>query len=249
MDAINENAPVVLITGAARRAGRVIAKTLHNAGYRIALHYHQSKNEAEQLAAELEALRPDSVLLITGNLAEITIFPKWVTRTVQQFGRLDALVNNASSFFPTPIGDTTESQWNDLFASNSKAPFFLAQASAPHLRASKGCIINLLDIYAKRPLLHHTLYCMAKAASSMMTLSLAKELGPDIRVNGVAPGAVLWPESGKSYANQTELIGRTALKRMGTPEDIAGAVLYLLRDAPYVTGHILEVDGGRSLVI
>jgi pteridine reductase len=166
---------------------------------------------------------------------------------VQRFGRLDALVNNASSFLATPIGAISEAQWDELFASNAKAPLFLAQAAAPHLRAARGAIVNLTDVYAERPLLHHTVYVMAKAALSVLTLSLARELGPEVRVNAVAPGAVLWPEAGKSESAQQELIARSALKRAGTPEDVAGAVLWLLRDAGFVTGQILRVDGGRSL--
>jgi pteridine reductase len=239
--------PVALITGAAKRVGRVIARTLHDAGYEIALHYRSARGEAEQLAAELEAKRAGSALLIAGELSNIAELPKLVLRTVQRYGRLDALVNNASAFYPTPIGEATEAQWDELFASNAKAPFFLAQAAAPHLRATRGAIVNLVDIYAARPLPRHTIYCMAKAALAMLTASLAKELGPEVRVNGVAPGAVLWPEAGKAYADQQELIARTALKRAGTPEDVAGAVLYLLRDARFVTGEILKVDGGRML--
>ncbi len=241
--------PVVLVTGAARRVGRVIARTLHGAGYDIALHFRSAKAEAEQLAAELESARATSTLLLAADLAQIAELPKLVIRTVQRFGRLDALVNNASAFFPTAIGEATEAQWDELFASNAKAPFFLSQAAAPHLRVAKGAIVNLLDIYAERPLARHTLYCMAKAALASMTLSLARELGPEVRVNGVAPGAVLWPESGKAYTDQQELVARTALKRAGRPEDVAGAVLYLLRDASFVTGEILRVDGGRTLAI
>jgi pteridine reductase len=239
--------PVALITGAAKRVGRVIARTLHDAGYEIALHYRSARGEAEQLAAELEAKRAGSTLLVAGELSNVAELPKLVLRTVQRYGRLDALVNNASAFYPTPIGEATEAQWDELFASNAKGPFFLSQAAAPHLRAVRGAIVNLVDIYAGRPLPRHTLYCMAKAALAMLTVSLAKELGPEVRVNGVAPGAVLWPEAGKAYADQQELIARTALKRAGTPEDVAGAVLFLLRDARFVTGEILKVDGGRML--
>ena len=241
--------PVVLVTGAARRVGRVIARTLHGAGYDVAIHFRNAKGEAEQLAAEFEAVRATSTLLVCADLAQVADLPKLVIRVVQRFGRLDALVNNASAFFPTPVGEATEAQWDELFASNAKAPFFLAQAAAPHLRVAKGAIVNLLDIYAERPLARHTLYCMAKSALASMTLSLARELGPEVRVNGVAPGAVLWPESGKAYADQQELVARTALKRAGSPEDVAGAVLYLLRDAAFVTGEILRVDGGRTLAI
>jgi pteridine reductase len=239
--------PVVLITGGAKRVGRVIARTLHDAGYDLALHYRSAKAEAEQFAAELEARRQGSTLLLAGELGQVAELPKLVLRTVQRYGRLDALVNNASAFYPTAIGEATEAQWDELFASNAKAPFFLAQAAAPHLKVARGAIVNLVDIYAERPLARHTIYCMAKAALAMLTASLAKELGPEVRVNGVAPGAVLWPEAGKAYSDQQELIGRTALKRAGAPEDVAGAVLYLLRDARFVTGEIIKVDGGRTL--
>jgi pteridine reductase len=241
--------PVALVTGAARRVGRVIARTLHEAGYDLALHHRNSRAEAEQLAAELGARRADSVLLLGADLAQVAELPKLVLRTVQRFGRLDALVNNASAFYPTAVGEATEAQWDELFASNAKAPFFLAQAAAPHLRVARGAIVNLVDVYAERPLARHTLYCMAKAANAMLVKSLARELGPEVRVNGVAPGAVLWPEAGKSSAEQQDLLARTALRRAGAAEDVAGAVLYLLRDAPYVTGHILPVDGGRLLMI
>src|SRR5262249_9392789 len=160
-----------------------------------------------------------------------------------------ALINNASAFFPTPLGTVTARQWQELFASNAKAPFFLAQAAAPNLKSTRGSIVNMVDIYAERPLARHPVYSMAKAALAMMTLSLAKELGPEIRVNGIAPGAVLWPESGKAYADQQELIARTPLRRAGTPDDVAAAVLFLVRDAKFTTGQILRVDGGRTLVI
>jgi pteridine reductase len=239
--------PVVLLTGAARRVGRVLARTLHGAGYDVALHYRSSKDEAVQLAAELEHARADSTLLLAGELADVAALPKLVLRTVQRFGRLDVLVNNASAFYPTAVGDTTEAQWDELFASNAKGPYFLAQAAAPHLRVANGCIVNLVDIYAERPLARHPVYCMAKAALAMMTKALALELGPAVRVNGVAPGAVLWPEAGKEYADQQALVGRTALKRAGTPEDVAAAVLFLVRDAKFSTGEILRVDGGRML--
>lgn len=244
-----ENSPVALVTGAARRIGAVIARTLHAAGYDIALHYRQSDADAATLRAELEGIRPDSVLPLPMDLADTASVPLLVERAVAHFGRLDALVNNASAFHPTPIGRIAEADWDVLFASNAKAPLFLSQAAEPHLRASRGAIVNLVDIYAERPLAAHTVYVMAKAALAAMTLSLAKELGPDIRVNGVAPGAILWPEQGKTYADPATLLAGTALKRMGTPEDIAGAVLFLLRDASYVTGEILRVDGGRWLSI
>jgi pteridine reductase len=241
--------PVVLLTGAARRVGREIAKRLHAADYDLVLHYRHSRDEAEQLAAELEHRRAGSVLLLSGELSDPTVWSALVRRAVQRYGRLDGLVNNASAFFPTAVGETTEAQWDELFASNAKAPYFLAQAAAPHLKAARGVIVNLVDIYAERPLLRHPVYSMAKAALAMMTFALARELGPEVRVNGVAPGAVLWPEAGKPYTDQQDLVRQTSLKRAGSPEDVAGAVLFLLRDATYVTGEILKVDGGRSLAI
>lgn len=244
-----EPARVALITGAARRVGRVIAETLHAAGYDLALHYRASKVDALALADQLETARAGSTLLLEADLSVHDELAPLVKRAAAHFGRLDALVNNASTFYPTPIGETVEAQWNDLFASNAKAPFFLAQAAAPHLRETRGAIVNLVDVYAERPLARHPVYSMAKAANAMMVKALARDLGPEIRVNGVAPGAVMWPEAGKPAAEQQALLERTALKRAGDASDIAGAVLYLLRDAPYVTGQILAVDGGRSVMI
>jgi len=241
--------PVVLITGAARRVGSVIARRLHASGYDVALHCRHSRIELDGLIAELEIQRADSTLALQADLADVENLPALIDAVITRFGRLDGLINNASSFYPTAIGTTTPAQWDELFASNARAPFFLAQAAAPHLKSVQGNIVNLVDIYAERPLPGHTVYCMAKAALAMLTYSLAKELGPEVRVNGVAPGAVMWPEQGKEYADREELVKRTALKRAGSPDDVAGAVLYLLRDAGFVTGQILRVDGGRTLVI
>jgi len=241
--------PVALITGAAKRVGATIARTLHAGGYDLALHYRHSQAEMSALCEELEQIRPGSTLAIQAELADIAGLPDIVEKCTARFGRLDALVNNASAFFPTPIGTVTAAQWDDLFTGNARAPLFLAQAAAPALRAARGAIVNIIDIYAQRPLPGHAVYCMAKAALVMMTLALARELAPEVRVNAVAPGAVLWPESGKAYADQTDLIARTPLRRTGAPEDVAGAVLFLLRDARFTTGQILAVDGGRSLVI
>jgi pteridine reductase len=203
----------------------------------------------ENLCAELEAARAGSTLPIAADLADVDALPRLIGECMARFGRLDALVNNASSFFPTPLGTISAMQWDELFASNARAPLFLAQAAAPQLKRAHGAIVNIVDIYAQRPLARHPVYCMAKAALAMMTLALAKELAPEVRVNGVAPGAVLWPESGKPYADQNELIARTPLQRAGSPEDVAGAVLFLLRDATFTTGQILAVDGGRSLAV
>jgi pteridine reductase len=241
--------PIVLVTGGARRVGAVIARTLHAAGYDLALHCRHSVAEAETLAAELEQLRADSTLVLQADLADPEAPTALIDTLLAQTGRLDALVNNASAFFPTPVGSATLAQWNDLFASNARAPFFLAQAATPALRAARGAIVNLVDIYAERPLADHPLYCMAKAALAAMTRSLALDLAPEVRVNGVAPGAVLWPNNGMAYTDQQALLARTPLERAGSPEDVAGTVRWLLRDAPFVTGQIIAVDGGRTLSV
>ena len=239
--------PVAFVTGAARRIGATIARTLHAAGYDLALHCRNSCGELDALAADLERERGESTVTLQADLADADCLPELVDAALARFGRLDALVNNASAFQPTPIGTITPAQWDDLFAANARAPLFLAQAAAPHLAARGGAIVNLVDIHADRPLREHAVYCMAKAALAMATRSLALELAPDVRVNGVAPGAVLWPEAGKDEAERAHLVARTPLARIGTPADVAGAVLWLLRDAPYVTGEILRVDGGRAI--
>ena len=241
--------PVVLITGAAKRVGAVIARTLNAAGFDLALHYRRSRGEMDALVGELEAQRANSTLAVAAELAHIEQLPRLIDACIARYGRLDAVVNNASAFYPTPIGTVSVQQWNELFASNAQAPFFLAQAAAPHLKNTRGSIVSIADIYAQRPLASHPVYSMAKAALVAMTRSLARELAPEIRVNAIAPGAILWPESGKAYTDQTELIARTPLARTGTPEDVAAAVLFLLRDAKFTTGQILNVDGGRDLVI
>ncbi|RDZ26067.1 pteridine reductase [Lysobacter silvisoli] len=241
------SAPVALITGSAKRIGAAIARTLHADGYDLALHYRGSADAVAALAAELEAARPGSTLTLQADLAEFDRLPELVAHTVGRYGRLDALVNNASGFAPTPLGSATPAQWDALFASNARAPFFLAQAAAPHLKAAHGAIVNLVDIYAEQPLREHTLYCMAKAALVMATRSLALELAPQVRVNAVAPGAILWPEDGKDEAAQAAMLARTPLGRTGTPEEIAEAVRWLLREARYTTGQVLRVDGGRLL--
>jgi pteridine reductase len=241
--------PVALITGASRRVGAVVARTLHAAGYDLALHYRHSSDEAEALAKDLEAQRPNSTLLLQADLSDLSTLKPLIEKQLAHFGRLDALINNASAFYATPLDSATPTQWDELFASNAQAPFFLTQAAIPALRKAGGGIVNMLDIYAERPLAGYTLYCMAKASLAAMTRSLALELGPDIRVNGIAPGAVLWPSEGKSEQEQNELLSRTPLKRAGTPEDVASAILWLLRDAHYTTGQVIHVDGGRILSI
>ena len=235
-----------LVTGAAKRLGAAIARALHAEGMNLLLHYNKSEAEAAALAKELNGLRPDSAVIAQADLVNTQGLDSLVKAALQWDG-LDVLINNASTFRPTPIGTIGEDDWDDLMGSNLKAPLFLAQAAAPHLKKNHGSIVNLTDIHAYRPLREHTLYCAAKAGLVMLTLSLAKELGPEVRVNGVAPGPVLWPESPMDPATKKSILEATALKRKGSPQDVAGAVIYLVRDAEYVTGQILAVDGGRSI--
>lgn len=241
--------PVVLITGAARRVGAVIARVLHDAGYDLALHCRHSRGELDALIENLEGTRASSTLALQADLADFKRLPYLVDATIDRFGRLDGLVNNASVFHPSVLGEVDQSHWDELFATNARAPYFLSQAATPRLRERSGAIVNLLDIYAERPLPGYSVYCMAKAAQTAMTRALALELGPAVRVNGVAPGAVLWPEDDDSTARQEKIVARTPLKRAGTPEDVASAVLWLLRDARFVTGQVIAVDGGRSIVM
>lgn len=242
--------PVALITGSARRVGATIARALHGAGYDVALHYRHSQAEMQALVGELEAARAHSTLALQADLADTAQLPGLVDAVRQRFGRLDALVNNASAFHATPVGSITGRDWDDLFAANARAPLFLSQAAAPHLAARRGAIVNLVDVYAERPLAQHSVYCMAKAALAALTRSLALDLAPDVRVNGVAPGAVMWPENdAKADDDRAGMIARTPLRRAGEPGDVASAVLWLLRDTPFVTGQIIRVDGGRSLSI
>jgi pteridine reductase len=238
---------VALVTGGAQRIGAQIVRTLHAAGMRVAIHYNASAAAAERLGGELDALRPGSAVAVRGDLDDASCLPDLVAAVEARFGRLDALVNNASRFYPTPLDSATAAQWDELMGSNLRAPFFLAQAAAPLLQAAGGCIVNLVDVHARRPLAGHPIYCMAKAANAMMVQSLARELGPAVRVNGVAPGAILWPDRELSEAAKREILDRTALKRTGEMEDVAKAVLFLVRDADYVTGQIIAVDGGRTV--
>jgi pteridine reductase len=240
---------VALVTGSARRIGAEIARTLHAAGMNIALHYNVSEEEARNLCAELNKDRPHSAVAIKANLLEAGCEKILVQQASQTWERLDVLVNNASRFYSTTLGKVTDYSWDDLMNSNLKAPFFLAQAAAPYLAANQGSIVNITDIHAERPLLDYSVYCISKSGLLMMTKSLAKELGPLVRVNAVAPGAIIWPE-GKSTLSEEEkqrIISQTCLQRPGSPEDIARAVLFFVRDADYVTGQVLDVDGGRVL--
>jgi pteridine reductase len=236
-----------LITGGVRRIGAAIAHILHDAGMNLALHYRSSVADAERLRDELNQRRSESVILLQGNLLDTSRLPALVEQAANRWQRLDLLVNNASSFYPTPVSTATEAQWDELMGSNLKAPFFLSQAAATHLRAVCGSIINIVDIHAERPMSKHTLYCAAKAGLVMLTKSLARELGPEIRVNGIAPGAILWPEAGVSETLQSYILSRVALRRLGQPEHIARTLLFLVRDGGYITGQIIAVDGGRSL--
>ncbi len=238
---------VVLITGAAHRIGATTARTLHAAGANIVLHYRNSKAGAETLQAELNAQRAASVALVQGDLLDTPTLPGLVEQAYAGWGRLDVLINNASTFYPTPVGSITEAHWHDLMGSNLKAPFFLAQAAAPHLKSERGSIVNIVDIHADRPLKEHPVYSMAKAGLVMMTKSLACELGPEVRVNAIAPGAILWPENDMDDSTKARILERTFLKRQGSPQDIARAALFLIRDADYTSGQVLKVDGGRSL--
>ena len=237
---------VALITGAAHRIGATTARLLHQNGMNIVLHYRGSREQAQAVQKELNDKRENSVILIQADLHITNGLPALIEESVKAWGRLDVLINNASSFYPSPIEKATEEQWDDLIGSNLKAPFFLAQAAAPYLKKHNGCIINIVDIHAERPLKTYPMYSMAKAGLAMMTKSLACELGPDIRVNGVAPGAILWPENLDEVAKQ-RIVSRTFLKRQGEPKDISKTILYLIKDADYVTGQIIAVDGGRSL--
>ncbi len=238
---------VALITGAAQRIGACITRTLHRAGMNVVIHYRHSSQAAEALQRELEQERPDSVLLLQGDLLQTAALPGLIEQVAGWQQRLDLLVNNASSFYPTTLDQATEAQWEELIGSNLKAPFFLSRAAAPLLRRSRGNIVNMVDIHAERPREDYSIYSIAKAGNAMMVKSLARELGPEVRVNGIAPGAILWPEAGATEQEQEITLSRTALKRSGRPEDIARTLLFLVRDAGYITGQIIAVDGGRSV--
>jgi pteridine reductase len=238
-----------LVTGSARRIGACIARTLHGRGCDLVLHYHGSADQAVKLAKELNAVRSGSATTVQADLADGAAIERLAEGVRSRVSRLDLLVNNASRFFPTAVGETSRAQWDALLESNLAGPYFLTQALLPQIRAARGSVINILDVYATRPLRGHVVYCMAKAGLQMMTLALAKELGPDVRVNGVAPGAILWPENEMPETERRKILEKVVLGTAGAPEDIASAVTYLGLDAPYVTGQVLAVDGGRSLNI
>ncbi|GBG02190.1 pteridine reductase [Azospira sp. I13] len=238
---------VILVTGSARRVGAAIAQQLHEAGASLALHYRSATAEAEALAAAMNARRPASAHCFQADLGQIDRLPELVAAVVATFGRLDGLVNNASSFYRTPLGSIDNAAWNDLVGSNFQAPLFLTQAAAPHLQASSGAVVNITDIHAERPLAGYALYCAAKGALLTLTRALAIELAPRVRVNAVAPGPILWPE-GDDFdpAARQAIVADTLLQQEGHPEDIARAVHFLLADSPYITGQVINVDGGRT---
>jgi len=241
---------VVLITGGAKRVGAATCRRLHSAGANLMLHYRVSAGEARLLQAELNHQRKDSVALIQADLLDIAKLPATVEQTVQSFGRLDALVNNASSFFQTPVGEITAAAWEDLIGTNLRAPLFLSQAAAPALKKSQGAIVNITDIHAERPLKNYVVYSVAKAGLVGLTRSLARELAPEVRVNAIAPGPILWPDDETfDELSRQRIISHTPLKREGTPEDIAKAVHFLLAEATYVTGETINVDGGRHVAL
>ncbi len=243
----NLKGKVALVTGSARRVGAVTVKALHTEGATVVVHYRNSSSEAEKLCDELNKIRSNSCFIEQADLLESPSITNLIDSIIKKVGRLDILVNNASSFYPTKVGEITEKDWDDLMGSNLKAPLFLSQAAAPELIKNKGCIVNMADVYAYKPLKNHPVYSAAKAGLVMLTQSLAKELGPNVRVNGIAPGVILWPEADGDEKSEEHklLLKKTCLKREGSPDDIAKAIVFLVRDADYITGHILPVDGGR----
>jgi pteridine reductase len=236
-----------LVTGSARRIGAAIVTALHQAGMRVAIHYRGSAEEARLLCRELTAARADSARVFQADLIAPGEPERLIDDVRSWTGSLDLLVNNASTFYPTPLGSIDEACWTDLVGSNLKAPLFLSQAAAPHLRAASGNIVNIVDIHARRPLRDHHVYGAAKAGLAMLTLSLAKDLAPEVRVNGVSPGAIAWPEDGMTESTKASILSEVPLGRTGDPRDIANAVLFLVRDATYSTGQIITIDGGRSI--
>jgi len=236
-----------LISGGAARLGAMTARYLHAAGARVMIHYRRSAGPAEALCQELLASRPDSAATIQGDLMDPRTWPQLVGETIAFGGGLDVLINNASSYYPTPVGQATTAQWDDLLGSNARAPFFLAQAAAPELRRRRGCIVNMVDIHADRPIADHPVYCMAKAANAMMVKALARDLAPLVRVNGIAPGAALWPEDSLEDAEKQEILKRIPMQRAAGAQQIAAAVMFMVTGPDYITGQILAVDGGRSV--
>ena len=242
---------VALVTGGARRVGAAIVRRLHARGAAVLVHYRSSAADARSLAAELNQRRPGSAAVAACDLLQVAELPRLVDAAVGSFGRLDVLVNNASSFYPTPMGEIGERAWDDLVGTNFKAPVFLAQAAAPELSRNEGCIVNIADIHAEHPMKNHLVYSAAKAGLVAATRALARELAPRVRVNAVALGPILWPEDSpwSDEAMRARVVERTLLRRVGDPDDVAKAVAYLVADAPYVTAQVLNVDGGRTIAL
>ena len=240
---------IILITGGTRRIGKAICRKLHSEGMSLMIHYRSSEKEAQALQTKLNQIRPGSVALIKADLLDTAQLSILVNETLKHFGRIDSLINNASNFYASPIGKITEKSWDDLIGCNLKAPLFLSQAAAPHLKKQHGCIINIIDIHSEWPLKKYMVYSSAKGGLATLTKSLAIELAPEVRVNGISPGPILWPENGEwsDQISRQRIINKTLLKRAGDPNDIAKAVFFLISDAPYITGQILAVDGGRSI--
>ena len=240
---------IILITGGTRRIGEAICRKLHSEGMSLMIHYRSSEKEAQALQTKLNQIRPGSVALIKADLLDTAQLSILVNETLKHFGRIDSLINNASNFYASPIGKITEKSWDDLIGCNLKAPLFLSQAAAPHLKKQHGCIINIIDIHSEWPLKKYLVYSSAKGGLATLTRSLSLELAPEVRVNGVSPGPILWPENGEwsDQIARQRIINKTLLKRVGEPSDIAKAVFFLISEAPYITGQILAVDGGRSI--
>ena len=246
---MSQNTKTILITGGAKRIGRQMAITLHNAGHNIVVHYRSSAGAASELVRLLNDERENSAIALQGELLDTDSIPSLVARAAEAFGALDVLINNASTFYPTPIELLQDEFWNDLVGSNLKAPAYMVKACVPYLRERNGSIINIVDIHARKPMANHPIYCSAKAGLEMLTMSLARDLAPSIRVNGVSPGAILWPEDDSGMAAQQEVLDKIPMGRMGEPEDVANLARFLIDEAEYITGQIIAVDGGRSVVI
>ena len=246
---MSQPAKTILITGGAKRIGRQMAITLHHAGHNIVVHYRSSAGAATELVNQLNAERERSAIALQGELLDTASIPALVEKAANAFGSLDVLINNASTFYPTPIELLQDEFWNDLVGSNLKAPAFMVKACVPYIRERNGSIINIVDIHARKPMANHPIYCSAKAGLEMLTMSLARDLAPDIRVNGVSPGAILWPENDNGMADPQEILNKIPMGRMGQPDDVAKLVRFLIDEGDYITGQIIAVDGGRSVVI
>ena len=238
----------VLITGAAKNIGATIAKELHSSGMKIIIHYNHSQKEATKLVNELNDLRENSAIKIQADLKKKECYSMLIKTALDFTGKIDVLINNASAFYPTPLNDINEKNWNELININLKAPLFISKLAAESLKENNGCIINITDIHASNPLINHAIYCISKAGLIILTKSLAKELAPNIRVNAISPGAITWPD-GMDSKTKENIINQTVLKKMGNAEDIAKTVIFLIEDASYITGQILNVDGGKTLFL